>query len=94
MALFHFKGINEVALLLGSANYTRRNLANFNLETDVLLLASPEDPCLRDAADTFEDIWHNHDGRIYTVDYLEYEERSFLRHALYWFMEATGISTF
>lgn len=94
MALLHFKGTNETALLLGSANYTRRNLANFNLETDVLLLASPEDACLRDASDTFEDIWHNHDGRIYTVDYAMYEERSFLRHALYWVMEVTGISTF
>lgn len=83
-----------MAMLSGSANFTRRNLENFNLETDVALYGSPDHPVLRQAQDLFDRYWSNDDQRKFTVAYAEHrDERQWLRW-LYLFMEASGLSTF
>lgn len=82
------------ALILGSANFTRRNLDDFNLETDVKVTGPPTAPVIDRANRIFDLIWYNRDGRVFTVDYGVYEEKSRLQHWIYWFMERTGISTF
>jgi len=81
-------------LLVGSANFTRRNLNNFNLETDVCIRGPASAAPIRDAGDVFELLWHNRDGRRFTTEYERYEERAALQHWIYWLMENTGISTF
>lgn len=87
-------------LILGSANFTRRNLSNFNLETNVRLVGHADDTVLARAKQLYEHRWANQpfapaEGeRLYTVDYEEYEDDSRLRKALYWLMEKTGWSTF
>ncbi|MCB1691243.1 MAG: phospholipase [Pseudomonadales bacterium] len=82
------------SLILGSANFTRRNLDNFNLETDVLVEGPSDSPVLVRTSEVFEQTWHNDGGRQFTVDYETYEARARWLHWLYWFMEATGISTY
>ncbi|MBX2882146.1 MAG: phospholipase [Granulosicoccus sp.] len=84
----------ETTLLLGSANYTRRNLDNFNLESNVLLKGSSRTPALTAAAAYFDTQWNNSDGRSYTVDYSVHRDESLVRRWLYRSMEATGLSTF
>ena len=81
-------------LILGSANFTRRNIDDFNLETDVMVTGPAHVPALADATEMFDAIWHNRNGRRHTVDYARYREKSLFQHWLYWFMETTGISTF
>ena len=81
-------------LILGSANYTRRNLDNFNPETSVRVLADAEHPVIRDAEARFERRWENREGRRYTEPYDVYADESVLRYWQYRFMEATGWSTF
>lgn len=81
-------------LIVGSANFTRRSLENFNLETNVLAEGPVDAPGLDAAHRTFEVLWDNSHGRTYTVPYEHHGGRKFWRYLLYWLMEVTGISTF
>lgn len=84
----------EAAILLGSANMTRRNLENFNLETDVLVRAPAAAAVTAAARSLFDQLWENRSGRLHSVAYEHYRNRSLLRPWLSRFMEATGFSTF
>ena len=84
----------EVELILGSANYTRRNLDDYNLETSVRLLADADAPAISDAGQYFERLWNNQPGRHFSVPYAVFEDTSRLRYWLYRIMEASGLSTF
>jgi hypothetical protein len=86
----HGKGF----VLLGSANMTRRNLENFNLETDVLVRASSSSAVLAEAGNHFELLWNNTDEQFFTVSYERYQDDSVVKKTLYRFMEASGWCTF
>lgn len=93
--LMHAGAAGEVELILGSANFTRRNLDNYNLETDVRLLASTRHPAIRQAQAFFERLWRNEpDGRSYSLPFDAFADDSRLRYWQYRIMEATGLSTF
>ncbi len=79
-------------LLIGSANFTRRNLHNYNLELNVLLTGDLTLPALQAAQDYFEMIWTNRDNNIYTLAKQMTNWTTPLRFAQYWFQEVTGIS--
>jgi phosphatidylserine/phosphatidylglycerophosphate/cardiolipin synthase-like enzyme len=81
-------------LLLGSANLTRRNLDDFNLETNVLIRGLSQSAAFRDARAYFDLLWHNGSGAIYSVAYNYYRDESRFRKYLYRFMEASGMCTF
>lgn len=81
-------------LILGSANFTKRNIGNYNLETNVLVSGSSEIEAISDASEYFEKIWTNASGKIYTADYEKYKDESFWKTALYRVMEKTGMSSF
>lgn len=81
-------------MVAGSANYTRRNLDDYNLETSVRVLGTGATPALVEAADYFEQSWSNRDGRNLSVAYARYADPSVLRYWRYRFMEATGLSSF
>ncbi len=81
-------------LLLGSANYTRRNLENYNLETNVHLHGPMTLPALRDAAAYFSMRWTNEADRSYSLPFDSYADDSRLRYWRYRLMEATGLSSF
>jgi hypothetical protein len=85
-------GISE--LMLGSANITRRNLDNFNLETNVQFRGPRTNQALQQAARMFDTYWHNEDGRLFTVPFDHYREDSRLKYWLYRFQEVTGMSAF
>jgi len=82
-------------LLLGSANYTRRNLKDFNLETNVLLMAAPEFEPIAQARQYFLEQWNdNTPNRTYSYDYSEYADTSLRLKLEYRLREATGFGTF
>lgn len=81
-------------MVLGSSNYTRRNLHNLNLETSVLLAGAEEEDPITDASLWFEQRWENTGGRQYSVDYDVYADSGLAARVKYRFMEATGLSTF
>lgn len=84
---------DQALLLGGSANFTRRNLADLNLETNLELSAAPEAKPIREAGVYFERIWANRDGTC-TLDSTAFAEDSFFRRILYRFQEWSGLSTF
>lgn len=86
----------QARLLLGSANFTRRNLDDLNLETNVHIYASTRDPVIQEADLFFEEQWRHGPGSeaVMSLPYKAWEDRSTLRYWQYRFMEATGLSTF
>jgi phosphatidylserine/phosphatidylglycerophosphate/cardiolipin synthase-like enzyme len=97
---FHLKAmaIRDAArsrhvLLLGSANWTRRNVGNYNLEAN-LLLQNAREPVAQ-YFEVFERLWNNASG-IYTEGYENHAEegvRSWPKAWLGRVMEATGAGT-
>jgi phosphatidylserine/phosphatidylglycerophosphate/cardiolipin synthase-like enzyme len=81
-------------LLLGSANFTRRNLGDFNLELSAVVSGPGSAPVLQSASNYFERGWNNENGRIFTADYDSYREQSDLKNLAYRFMEWSGMSSF
>lgn len=77
----------------GSANLTRRNLDDYNLETNVIIETPRNSKLDRDVNLYFNRIWNNEDGS-YTVGYGTYKSESFLKTAIYRFQEWSGLSTF
>ncbi|HWQ30569.1 MAG TPA: phospholipase D-like domain-containing protein, partial [Negativicutes bacterium] len=87
-----YKG-DKVVLIGGSANYTRRNLDNYNLEADLMVTVSASDPLASEFTDYFDRIWGNKDG-IYTGAFTEYEDHSLWKTVIYRIQEKTGLCTF
>ena len=81
-------------LIVGSANYTRRNLDDFNLESSARVLAGVRSPVMARATEYFEQSWSNRDGRRISLPYSAYSDDSKLRYWRYRFTEATGLSSF
>ncbi|MGB0513349.1 MAG: phospholipase D family protein [Wenzhouxiangellaceae bacterium] len=81
-------------LIAGSANFTRRNLDDYNLETNVRVVAPVGHAAIRDAGAWFERRWSNADGRQFSLDYDAWDEDGWIKSLVYRIMEATGLSTF
>jgi phosphatidylserine/phosphatidylglycerophosphate/cardiolipin synthase-like enzyme len=79
-------------LLLGSANFTRRNLRDYNLETDVRISGKVDAPVLRGAGDYADAVWNN-TRRVYTTGYDKYRDDSRWRVLRYRLQEASGLCT-
>ncbi|WP_341936901.1 phospholipase D-like domain-containing protein [Marinimicrobium sp. C2-29] len=84
----------RAAMILGSSNFTRRNLHNLNLETGVRLAGPADAESMLAATDWFERRWHNRENRQFSVDYPVYADSSLWLRLKYRVMEATGLSTF
>lgn len=84
----------RIELIAGSANYTRRNLDDYNLESSVRVVAESDAPVARQAAGYFEQSWGNGDHRGISVDYAAYADESGWRKLWYRFGEASGLSSY
>jgi hypothetical protein len=82
------------SLMLGSCNYTRRNMENFNAECDLRLTAPRDDEVMARARRIFDRWWTNPGGRIYTTAYETYEDHSIRRKLRAGLMERLGAGTF
>lgn len=86
----------QLWLTLGSANLTRRNLADYNLEANIAVTAPVRGELAQAVRRWFDTQWRNDigDGLEYTTDFAAYEDPSAFRYWRYRIMEATGLSTF
>jgi len=85
----------ERTMHIGSANLTRRNIGDYNLEMNVVMRSENDKAlAITDADDFFTLLWANGDNKISTLDYEAYADDSVLRKYLYRIMEATGMSSF
>ncbi len=68
------RNAQQAEMILGSANFTVRNLKNYNLETNMRVVGQPQAEVFRDAQQYFEGAWSNLNGRSMSVDYTQYAE--------------------
>lgn len=78
---------------MGSANLTRRNLDNYNLELDIKVTAANESRITKQIVSYFDKMWNNNGG-VYTVDFARYQEGSFFKTIVYRVQEGLGLATF
>ena len=81
-------------MILGSANFTARNLKNYNLETNIRVVGNASADVFKDAQRYFNTAWSNLDAKNMSVDYAQYADESKWKYGLYRFMEWSGLSTF
>jgi len=87
------KRAGTAELLLGSANFTRRNVRDYNLETDVRISGRADARAMADAAEYAERLWSNPGGHIYSAEYEAFRDDSRWRAFVYRVKEATGLCT-
>ncbi|MFO7582248.1 phospholipase D family protein [Guyparkeria sp.] len=92
--LLHRETGGRATLLLGSANFTRRNLDNYNLETNVEWRADDDHPAMLDATRFFETRWGNGRQALHSLPFEAFADDSTWRYWRYRLMEATGLSAF
>lgn len=82
--------------MLGSADFTRLHLDNFQLDADVALEADLDTPLAQELINYFETLWQNDPAalREYTTDFQTYEDQSFTRYWRYRLLEAVGLGAF
>ena len=95
---FHTKLIilrksNNVLIYSGSANLTRRNISDLNLESNIKVSIPSDSKLALEISNYFERIWENKDGK-YTLSPDSFKEDSQFKYWLYRFQEATGFSSF
>ena len=78
---------------LGSANLTRRNVGNYNLEANLALELTRTAELASEMERYFASLWNN-EGAQYTLPFEHFEDTSHVRYWRYRLMEATGLSTF
>jgi len=81
------------SVIVGSANLTRRNLDNYNLELDIKVVVQKKSQLAQEIMRYFDRLWNNENG-LFTVDYEHYKEDSSLKTFLYRIQEGFGLSTF
>ncbi|MBW4935902.1 phospholipase D-like domain-containing protein [Marinobacter sp. F4206] len=86
----------DIEILLGSANFTRRNLDDLNLETSVWLAQSQNAPPARKVIHLFNEQWRLGPGNdpVMSLPYEAWADESGIRYWRYRIMEFTGLSTF
>lgn len=90
--LTFIKGLENSVIIGGSANLTKRNIGNYNLEADLAIYADNQNLIVSETQNYFQRIWNNTRG-IYTVDFEEYHEQSAWKEMLYLFQEWSGFSS-
>lgn len=81
---------------LGSANLTRRNIGNYNLEANVALELRADAPLALEMNTYFDRLWNNDGppGTSFTAAYDAWRDDDTGRYWRYRLMEFTGLSTF
>ncbi|SFR76338.1 PLD-like domain-containing protein [Marinobacter daqiaonensis] len=86
----------EASLLLGSANFTRRNLDDYNLETSLLVNGPPGAKVMTASSDLFDRLWQDDPDSTpaFSLAYSANTDESRISYWRYRIMEASGLSTF
>lgn len=86
---------NKLFATLGSANFTRRNLDDYNLEANIALSMDTDTPMAKEFTAYFDRLWQGDAVAMeYTAPFGAYRDDSAARYWRYRIMEATGLSTF
>ena len=89
-------GPHRLWLAAGSAQLTRRDLEDYNLEADAAIELARDTLLARQALEYFDSLWTNRapPGIEYTADFAVYADPAQSDYWLYRLMEASGLSAF
>ena len=83
---------DRMTMMQGSANYTKRNLQDYNLETNIVITGKKDEAIFSDVEAFFETQWNNEKNKFYSTAYETYEENSTYKNIIYRLKEFTGLS--
>ena len=85
---------DEKTVVLGSGNYTTRNMNDYNLEADVEVKGEKDTAFFGEVDDYFNRLWNNENG-TYTVAYDEIQTDIPLgKYVMYWLQKVTWTMTY
>ncbi|TWT27574.1 phospholipase D family protein [Planomicrobium sp. CPCC 101110] len=96
---FHTKTImiqtaEETIISAGAANYTERALNNYNLESNIRIIAPNDSELVKEMDRYFTRLWENEDA-LYTLDTGEYQNSfSFFQRSIYGFQKIFKLTTY
>jgi phosphatidylserine/phosphatidylglycerophosphate/cardiolipin synthase-like enzyme len=95
-ALAMVYGAQRLWLLVGSANFTRRGLADYNLDADVALELTRDAPLAQETLGYFDTLWSNRAalGIEYTADFAAFADPSQADYWLCRLLEGAGVVAF
>lgn len=90
------KSGSQLTVSLGSANLTRRNVGNYNLEANLQVAMPTDSQLAKRISNYFDLLWNNDQQKLieYTTSFGAYRDESKAKYWRYRVMEATGLSTF
>lgn len=91
LTYFEYKN-KDPRVILGSANYTRRNLQDYNLETNVEVALEKNSQLYKEIDDYYKRIWNNKGGEFTSPLEDHYEDGLIIRN-LWKIQEMTGLCT-
>jgi hypothetical protein len=89
-------GAERLWLLLGSANFTRRGLEDYNLEADLAVGLTRDAPLAQQTLGYFDTLWSNRAalGTDYTADFAAFADPSQTDYWLCRLLEGAGVVAF
>ncbi|MBM7580256.1 phospholipase D family protein [Jeotgalibacillus terrae] len=88
------KSGNEGIIISGSANFTMRNMKNYNLENNLTISGPLNSQVMQDTEQYFNQLWTN-DGAEYTVPLEEFQgSLSFWQRGVYWIQKQLKLTTY
>lgn len=89
-------GSQRLWLTVGSANFTRRSLDDYNLEANVAVGLTRDAPLAQQALTYFDTLWGNRaaPGTEYTADFAVFADPSQADYWLYRLLEGAGLAAF
>lgn len=91
MLIVKSEGMYKV--LLGSANFTRRNIGGYNLESNIVVQGTSSFQAWKEASNYFNVLWDNSQG-VFSTEFETYKDSSSFKKVLAWIMEHSGLGTF
>lgn len=91
--LFEQNENNRATMILGSSNLTRRNIGDYNLESDIIIKGKQNDAAFKKLSNNFKQSWNNSEHDM-TAQYDEFKDEALWKKVLYRIQESTGLSSF
>lgn len=92
--MIYIKGKEDSSIIGGSANFTRRNLFDLNLETDIKIMAPNNEEIITEMDTYFQRLWNNEDAE-YTLPLEKYQdETTLIKKVLYRIQKLLRFTTY
>jgi cardiolipin synthase A/B len=91
--IMYITGRENSKIIAGSANFTKRNLDDLNLETNLKIIGPAHSQVMKDVDRYFNKLWNNNGG-IYTKNYPSNEKMPFAKYITYRLQKLTHFTTY